>query len=75
MARRFAAIATIIWSGGWVMLGACASTRSNGVCPQRSIIRACSPDFREECDTDKNGCEECTCVPIADEQGRPYHEP
>lgn len=67
-------LATIIW-GSALAMSACASTQRNGVCPRRTIVSACSPDFREECDTDKNGCEECTCVPISDEQGRPYHEP
>jgi len=65
------------WVVTLIVLGTagCASTQRNGVCPPRAIVEMCSPGFELACETTEDGCEQCSCTPIADEQGRPYHGP
>jgi len=58
---------------GLSMLG-CGATRGQGVCPDKSLVELCSPGFRSECETTDKGCEQCSCVPISDDQGRPARE-
>lgn len=55
-------------------LGACGTTRKAGTCPDRPVVEMCSPGFASRCETDRDGCERCTCVPISDDQGRPVRD-
>lgn len=54
---------------------ACGSSRGSGTCPDKPVVEMCSPGFRSECETTRDGCEQCSCVPISDDQGRPFHAP
>ncbi len=54
---------------------ACGSTRVAGQCPDKPILDMCSTGFYFECETTGDGCEQCSCVPISDDQGRPSHDP
>jgi hypothetical protein len=48
--------------------GACAT---RPVCRNyEPVIPACSPDFEYRCETTKDGCYVCGCVPIVDDEGR-----
>lgn len=58
-----------------VFATACGSSRGSGTCPDKPVVEMCSPEFRYECETTRDGCEQCSCVPISDDQGRPFHTP
>ncbi len=54
--------------GAALGLGACAT---RPVCRNyEPVIPACSPGFEYRCETTKDGCYVCGCVPIVDDEGR-----
>jgi hypothetical protein len=57
-----------------VLLQACATS------PKRCksyepVIPVCSPGFEYVCETTRDGCYICGCVPIVDEEGRSPMQP
>ncbi|PKN55573.1 MAG: hypothetical protein CVU56_20740 [Deltaproteobacteria bacterium HGW-Deltaproteobacteria-14] len=56
----------------------CASTRdAAGKCEDYKPLAACSLDFQYVCETNEDGCEQCSCVPKGESRNgvgpeRPY---
>ncbi|HRE90384.1 MAG TPA: hypothetical protein PK095_14725 [Myxococcota bacterium] len=53
----------------------CATTGKSGECKTYRPVSMCSPGFEEKCQTTRDGCEQCGCVPIVDDSGRAPYEP
>lgn len=56
-----------------LMVG-CASTQS-APCKDYKPLPICSPGFEVKCQTTRDGCEQCGCVPTVDDSGRLPYEP
>lgn len=69
-----ATLATLVFALAALLFGGCGTARKAGTCPDRPVVEMCSPGFASRCETDRDGCERCTCVPISDDQGRPVRD-
>lgn len=58
----------LLWSG-------CGTTGKAGECKSYRPLSMCSPGFEEKCQTTRDGCEQCGCVPIVDDSGRAPYDP
>ncbi len=58
-----------------LMTSGCATRPADGKCKEYKPLPLCSPGFHEECQTTRDGCEQCGCVPSVDDSGRSPYEP
>lgn len=65
----------LIASSLTLLLGGCGTTSQKGECKSYRPISMCSPGFEEKCQTTRDGCEQCGCVPIVDDSGRTPYDP
>jgi hypothetical protein len=56
------------------LMSACASTPKAEKCENYRPLPLCSPGFEVRCQTTRDGCEQCGCVPIVDDSGRAPYE-
>lgn len=76
--RRLTRTLALLAVGGLMVSAAagCATQAARGACADYTPTAACSPGFTSTCEVTADGCEQCACVPTADDGGRsPYLGP